>query len=136
MYILLEEVSYVLDFYITKLNHLSSLYTVAPVIDTPLSPILVAIDATLTLSCTSQGSIPDTFMWRKDNDPTVLQSNSISAVEYNRFRADYSIENVTTNDNGTYTCTATNHVGSDSVTITVYVIGKFFYDYKDIYMCM
>ena len=101
---------------------------------TPSSPILVAIDATLTLSCTSQGSTLDAFTWRKDNDTTVLNSNSITAVEYNRFRADYSIDNVTTSDNGTYTCIATYNLESDSATITVYVISKFFYDYKDIYM--
>ena len=103
-------------------------------IDTPSSPIFVAIDGTLTLLCTSQGSTPDTFTWRKDNDTTILQSTSITAVEYNRFRADYSIENVTTSDNGTYTCTATNNLGNDSAIITVYVISKFFYYYKDIYL--
>ena len=103
-------------------------------IHTPSSPILVAIDATLTLSCTSQGSTPETFTWMKENNTTVLQSTNITVVENNCFRADYSIESVTTSDNGTYTCTATNNLGNDSATITVYVISKFFYDYKD--MCM
>ena len=40
------------------------------------------------------------------------------------FRADYSIDSVTTNDIRNYTCTVTNPIGSDSITITV-VIGKF-----------
>ena len=35
------------------------------------------------------------------------------------FRADYSINSVTTIDSGTYTCTVTNAIGSDSETITV-----------------
>ena len=77
----------------------------------------------LTLNCTSRGSPPDTFTWRKDNHPIVLQSTIITAVEYTGitavFRADYSIGSITTSDNGTYTCIVTNPIGSDSATITV-----------------
>ena len=120
-----------LDLYIPSLNHLSSLYTAAPVIDTPSSSIVtVNISVPLTLSCTSRGSPPDTFTWRKDNDPTVLQSTSITVVDYTStsavFCANYSIDSVTTSDNGTYTCTVTNPIGSNSTTITVVVIGKLF----------
>ena len=50
-----------------------------------------------------------------------MTHNSTSAV----FRADYSINSVTTSENGTYTCTVTNPIGSDSETITVMVIGMF-----------
>ena len=115
-----------LDLYIPSLNHLSSLYTAAPLIDTPSSStVTVTIGFSLTLSCTSRGSPPDTFTWRKDNDPTVLQSTSITAVDYTStsavFRADHSIDSVTTSDSGTYTCTITNPIGSDSTTITVVV---------------
>ena len=45
--------------------------------------------------------------------------NVTSAV----FRADYSIDSVTTSDSGAYTCTVTNPIGSNSATITVNVIG-------------
>ena len=118
-----------LDLYIPSLNHLSSLYTAAPVIDTPSSStVTVTISSSLTLSCTSQGSPPDTFTWRKHNNPTVLQSTSITAVDYTstraEFCADYSIASVTTSDSGTYTCTVTNPIGSDSATITVVVTSK------------
>ena len=120
-----------LDLYIPSHNHLLSLYTAAPVIDTPSSySVTVTIGSSLTLSCTSQGSPPDTFTWRKDNDPTVLQSTNITAVNYTStsavFRADYSIDNVTTSDNGTYTCTVTNPIGSNDITITIDV-GKLIY---------
>ena len=121
--------SELLDLYIPSLNHLSSLYTAAPVISAS-SPDTMIIEAgsSLTLSCTSQGSPPDTFTWRKDNDPTVLQSTSITAVNYTNtsavFRANYSINNnITTSDSGTYTCTVANPIGSDTATITV--ISKF-----------
>ena len=110
--------------YISSLNHLSSLHIAAPVIDTPSSStVTVYAGDPLTLSCTSRGSPPDTFTWRKDNDPTVLQSTSITAVHYTNtiavFHANYSIVSVTTSDSGTYTCNVTNPIGSDSATITV-----------------
>ena len=83
--------------------------------------------SSLNLNCTSRGSPPDTFTWRKDGD-SILQSTSITALTYDAnsavFRADYSIDSVTTSDSGTYTCTVTNPIGSDSVTITVVVTSK------------
>ena len=94
-------------------------------IDTPLSPIVSLVNSSLTLTCTSQGSPPDTFTWRKDNG-SVLQSTT-TPVTHNYssavFRSDYFIDNVTTSDNGTYTCTVTNPIGSDNATITVNVEG-------------
>ena len=116
-----------LDLYISLLNHLSSLYAAAPVIDPmPPSTMTVGIGDPLMLSCTSRGSPPDTFTWKKDNGP-VLQSTttpvtytSTSAV----FRADYSIASVTTSDSGTYTCNVTNPIGNDIATITVKVTGE------------
>ena len=117
------------DLFISSLNHLSSLYTATPVID-PISPNTTTVNVgdPLTLSCTSRGSPPDTFTWRKDNDPTVLQSTSITAVDYTStsavFHADYSIDSVTTSNSGTYTCTLTNPMGSDSAAVTVVVTSK------------
>ena len=116
-----------LDVYISSLNYLSSLYTAAPAID-PISPntMTVNVGDPLTLSCTSRGSFPDTFTWRKDNGP-VLQSTT-TPVTYNNnravFHADYSIASVTTSDSGTYTCNVTNPIGSDGAVITVNIISK------------
>ena len=111
------------------IGYLTLLYTAAPVIDTLSSTtVTVAIGSSLTLSCISRGSPPDTFGWRKDNDPTVLQSTSITTMDYTNtnavFRANYSIDNVTTSDSGTYICTVTNPIGCNNTTITVAVIGK------------
>ena len=87
----------------------------------------VNIGDPLTLSCLSQGSPPDTFTWRKDNGP-VLQSSSITAAYYTShaaiFRAEYSIDSVTTSDSGTYTCNLTNPIGTASATVTVVVSSK------------
>ena len=117
------------ELYISSLNHLSSLYTAALVIDTPsLSTVTVNVGSSLTLSCTSRGSPPDTFTWRKDNNSTILQSTNITTVNHTRssavFRADYSIDSVTTSDSGTYTCNVTNPIGNDSATISVIVTSK------------
>ena len=95
-------------------------------IDPPSSStVTVIVGSPLTLSCTSQGSPPDTFTWRKDSGP-IVQSTSITTVTHTNtsavFRTDYSMNSVTTSDSGTYTCTVTNPIGSDSETITV--IGK------------
>ena len=126
----MQEVShFIYNLYSLSLNQLSSLYTAAPIIDTrSSSTVAVNVGSSLRLNCTSLGSPPDTFTWRKDNDQTVLQSTNITAVDYTSiiavFRADYSIDNVTTSDSGTYICTVTNPIGSDSATITVVVIGK------------
>ena len=50
-----------------------------------------------------------------------MDHTSTSAV----FRADYSIDSVTTSDSGTYTCAVTNPIGSDSATITVTIVGMY-----------
>ena len=118
-----------LDLYISSLNHFSSLYTAAPVIDSISSNTMtINVGDPLTLSCTSRGSPPDTFTWRKDNGP-VLQSTT-TPVTYNNnsavFRVEYSIDSVTTSNSGTYTCTVTNPIRSDSATITVIVTSKLF----------
>ena len=92
------------------------------------STVTVVVGSPLTLSCTSRGSPPDTFIWRKDSGP-IVESTSITTMTHTDtsavFRADYSINSVTTSDSGTYTCTVTNPIGSDSETITVTVVGKF-----------
>ena len=88
------------------------------------STVTVVVGSPLTLSCTSRGSPPDTFTWRK-NSGSIVQSTSITTVTHTDtsavVSADYSITSVTTSDSGTYTCTVTNPIGSDSETIIVNV---------------
>ena len=95
----------------------------APLIDPPSSStVTIAVGSPLTLSCTSRGSPPDTFTWRKDSGP-IVQPTSITTLVHTStravFRANYSINNVSITDSGTYTCTVTNPIGSDSETITI-----------------
>jgi len=112
-----------------KPYYLFFFYTATPIIDPPSSStVTAAVGSSLTLSCTSRGSPPDTFTWKKDSGQ-IVQSTSITTVTHNStsavFRADYSINSVTMNDSGTYTCTVTNPIGSDCDTITVIVMGMF-----------
>ena len=107
--------------------HLIVFYAAAPVIDGPFSStITVPVNSPLILNCTSRGSPPDTFIWQKDG-VSVSQSTNVTTVEHTStravFRAYYFVGNVTTSDSGTYTCTVTNPIGSDSATITITVQG-------------
>ena len=87
------------------------------------SSISVVDGYNITLSCTSSGSPPDTFTWMKDGDTTVLQSTSMTAVEHTNtgsvFSSNYTINVLSISDNGTYTCTVTNPIGSDDYSFTV-----------------
>ena len=99
-------------------------YTVAAPIITAGTPPTVnaAFGTPLTLYCTSEGSPPDTFTWMKDGVP-ITQSTSITTVTHTStsavFRTIYFIGSASTSDSGTYTCTVTNPIGSDSYSITV-----------------
>ena len=97
-------------------------------IDSPSpSTVTIVVGSPLTLSCTSRGSPPDTFTWRKNSGP-ILQSTSISTVTHTDtsavFSVNFVVNSATTSDSGTYTCTVTNPIGSDTETITVNVVGK------------
>ena len=86
------------------------------------STVDIDFGSDIILSCTSSGSPPDTFTWMKDGVP-VTQSTSITAVTYNAtsavFNSDYTISNFGLTDNGTYTCTVTNPIGSDDYTFII-----------------
>ena len=85
-----------------------------------LSTMDVVIGSPLTLTCTSSGSPPDTFIWMKDG-VLITHSTSITAVNYTNtiavFSTNYTISNFSTSDIGTYTCTVSNPIGSNSRTI-------------------
>ena len=117
--------------------HTYILCTAAPVIDDPSpSNITADVGATITLSCVSRGSPPDTFMWQREDDTIMLESTSITAVNHTTnsavFQADYTIDSVDFDNNGTYTCTVANPIGNDNSTITVIAIGM----YVCMYVCM
>ena len=101
-------------------------------IDPPSSSnVTVAIRGSYMLFCTSRGSPPDTFTWMKDGSP-VISSSTLNTVNHDstnaEFRSVYTINRMTTSDSGTYTCTVTNPIGSDSQTISVFAVdGKLIY---------
>ena len=86
------------------------------------STVTVEVGNSLTLSCTSRGSPPDTFTWMKDGTVIDTQPNVVTLAHDSttaNFQTNYTISNVTTSDSGTYTCTVTNPIGSDSKTVSV-----------------
>ena len=87
-----------------------------------LSAVDIVLGSNITLTCTSSGSPPDTFTWMKDGVP-VTQSTDITTVTYTNtmavFSSSYTISYVSINDNGTYTCTVTNPIGSDNYNFTI-----------------
>ena len=103
------------------------LHTAAPVITAAISSsslATVVLGSSITLTCTSSGSPPDTFTWMKNGVP-VTQSTNITTVTYTNtvavFSSSYTISNVSVSDNGTYTCTVTNPIGSDNNNFTIYI---------------
>ena len=95
-------------------------YIAPPVIIStqPSSSALNAdIGCTLTLTCTSSGSPPDTFIWMKNGVPitnscniTALNNTNTTAI----FSTTYTISNLSINDMGVYSCTVRNPIGSDT----------------------
>ena len=89
-----------------------------------LAAVDIVLGSSITLTCTSSGSPPDTFTWMKDGVP-VTQSTDITTVTYTNtmavFSSSYTISNVSVSDNGTYTCTVTNPIGSDNDIFTIYI---------------
>ena len=87
-----------------------------------LSAVDIFFGSNITLTCTSSGSPPDTFTWMRDGVP-VTQSTDITTVTYTNtmavFSSSYTISNASISDNGTYTCTVTNPIGSDNNSFTV-----------------
>jgi len=94
-------------------------------IDTP-SPatVTVTVDESFTLSCTSRGSPPDTFTWRRGSGQEESSTNIVTVSSTNAvFTANY-VDTITTSGVYMYTCTVSNPMGTNSETITVNV-GKY-----------
>ena len=119
-------------------------HTAAPVItaatsSSSLATVDIVLGSSITLTCTSSGSPPDTFTWMKDG-VSVTQSTDITTMVYTNtmavFNSSYIINNVSASDNGTYTCTVTNLIGSDNSTFTIYIRKSLLCMHACMYVCM
>ena len=108
--------------------HIIFYVIVAPVLSTLSQIVNAVLGDSVSLTCTSQGSPPDTFIWMKDG--VELQNNIVTtSVTYTStmavFQSTYSIDNFSNSDTGTYTCTITNPIGTDSLNVSLdTIIGK------------
>ena len=89
-----------------------------------LSAVDLVLGSNITLTCTSSGSPPDTFTWMIMKDGVlVTQSTNITTLTYTSttavFSSSYTISNVSISDNGTYTCTVNNPIGTDNNSFTI-----------------
>ena len=89
-----------------------------------LSAVDIVLGSNITLTCNSSGSPPDTFTWMIMKDGVlVTQSTDITTVTYTNtnavFTSSYTISNVSISDNGTYTCTVTNPIGTNNNSFTI-----------------
>ena len=97
-------------------------FSAPPVIRTPLAVVEGVIGESLTLTCTSEGSPPDTFTWMKDGVPIHYNIRNISESHTKtevKFKSTYTISSFSADDAGNYTCNVTNPIGSASENITV-----------------
>ena len=123
------------------ITHYKCFHTAAPLITAAMPSSLSAgnimLGSSITLTCTSSGSPPDTFTWMKDG-VSLTQFSNITTVTYTNtmavFSSSYTISNVSVSDNGAYTCTVTNPIGSDNNTFTIYICK--FEMYVCMYVCM
>jgi len=91
-----------------------------PVVTTPFAVIKGEIGKPLNLTCISEGSPPDTFIWRKFNQQIQDKYNEVTYTSSIAvFQSSYSITSFSTNDIGIYSCKVTNPIGNDSKYITV-----------------
>ena len=102
-------------------------FLASPTIDTP-SPSHINTDAgvSVSLTCRSRGSVPDSFTWGQDG--STYGSGTTTAETYTSssavYRSTYTINRAQSYHTGTWTCTVSNLIGSDSASITLQV-GKY-----------
>ena len=114
--------------HITMLNHVHAhihthSHTDAPdVITTVPSPHLIPRGTTLTLSCDYDSVPPPTITWLHNGSPLSPTDPRVTITSTDS-RSDLMRTNLGENEGGTYTCNASNVVGSNSTDINVVVQG-------------
>ncbi|XP_041039324.1 triple functional domain protein-like isoform X5 [Carcharodon carcharias] len=106
-----------------KLLNPNYIYDVPPEFINPLTDVTCETGETVTLKCKVCGRPKATITW-KAPDHSILSSDGHNNIMYSDSgEATLKILNVTTDDDGTYTCVAVNDVGSASSSAILRVVG-------------
>ena len=89
------------------------MYTAFAPVASAMQPDPVSLGAMIELVCVAaEGTPPLTFTWTRDSDGTVVFTSATSGV--------YSFT-AASDSTGSYTCTITNPLGSDTTSVNVFV---------------
>ncbi|XP_059801136.1 triple functional domain protein-like isoform X4 [Hypanus sabinus] len=106
-----------------KLLNPNYIYDVPPEFISPLTDVSCEIGETVTLKCKVCGRPKAMITW-KAPDHSILSNDGRNSIMYSDSgEATLKILNVTTDDDGTYTCVAVNDVGSASSSAILRVLG-------------
>ncbi|XP_072431278.1 triple functional domain protein isoform X4 [Chiloscyllium punctatum] len=106
-----------------KLLNPNYIYDVPPEFINPLTDVTCETGETVTLKCKVCGRPKATITW-KSPDQSILTNDGHSSITYSDSgEARLKILNVTTDDDGTYTCVAVNDVGSATSSAILRVLG-------------
>lgn len=97
-----------------KLLNPNYIYDVPPEFINPLTDVSCEIGETVTLKCKVCGRPKATITWKAPDNSTMSNEGRNSIMYSDSGEATLKILNVTTDDDGTYTCVAVNDVGSAS----------------------
>ena len=103
-------------------------FAVAPIVVPFSAPANLQQGDRTTLTCTvARGDSPLTLLWKKDGAPISIESlaSSIKVLNFDEFNSMLTIESLSIDHIGNYTCSAVNLAGESAVSTRINVHGKF-----------
>lgn len=98
--------------------------TLVPVVVQLSDPVKVALHQNVTLFCIVEGYPLISSVWMKDRESINFDYVAVKALNDTVKNVTISLRELTTKDNGTYTCSASNGLESTSKTTAVLVLDK------------
>ena len=109
-------------------------FTGQPTISTHLENTTLVTGSNHTFVCAALGNPSPTFGWRFNGD-RILQDTPKYSNSTNRTHSLLTVYNLMANDNGNYTCQASNRYGTDSTSAELTVLCEHQYYILILYYC-